>query len=109
MVQVLAVDVGARCWSQVRYDRGTATLDLGERGRYLLGEPGDVLVVGDWDCDGTVTPALYRPSDGSTFRFAVWADDDGVTSAAAERSAPHGTPRVVHRDGCDHLVVEAPA
>lgn len=107
--QIIAIDVDARCPWIVTYDRRTATLDLGDRGRYRMGAPADLLLVGDWDCDGVSTPALYRPSDGRTFLFAAWADGTTVASAVAESTTANGEPRVVHRDGCDHLVVEAPA
>jgi hypothetical protein len=41
---------------------------------YVLGRPGDLTAVGDWDCDGRATPALVRPSTGEVFIFERWAD-----------------------------------
>lgn len=41
--------------------------------KYQLGANGDQLAVGDWDCDGTATPALVRPGTGEVFVFARWA------------------------------------
>jgi len=41
--------------------------------RWALGEPGDTVAVGDWDCDGLATPAVYRPSSGQVFVFSRWA------------------------------------
>jgi hypothetical protein len=41
--------------------------------RWALGEPGDTVAVGDWDCDGLATPAVYRPSSGEVFVFSRWA------------------------------------
>ncbi|MCO6502523.1 MAG: hypothetical protein J5I28_05525, partial [Acidimicrobiales bacterium] len=32
--------------------------------QFIYGNPGDKLVAGDWDGDGTDTVAVYRPSDG---------------------------------------------
>ena len=40
--------------------------------RYALGRPGDVTIVGDWDCDGTDTPALLRPATGEVAIFSEW-------------------------------------
>src|SRR4029450_12436128 len=41
--------------------------------RWTLGEPGDVIAVGDWDCDGRAAPALLRPATGDVFVFPGWA------------------------------------
>jgi hypothetical protein len=43
---------------------------------YQLGAPGDRLLLGDWNADGTDEPALYRPSTGQVFRFDGWAGAD---------------------------------
>ena len=42
--------------------------------RYALGQPGDQVVVGDWDCDGTPPPALLRPPPGEVLVFHAWPD-----------------------------------
>jgi hypothetical protein len=42
--------------------------------RWAIGEPGDDIVLGDWTCDGAVTPAAYRPATGEVFVFADWAE-----------------------------------
>jgi hypothetical protein len=34
---------------------------------FFYGDPGDESFVGDWDCDGTETPGLYRRSDGFVY------------------------------------------
>jgi hypothetical protein len=41
--------------------------------RWAVGQPGDLVAVGDWDCDGEPTPAVLRA--GRLFVFASWADD----------------------------------
>ncbi len=48
--------------------------------RWLVGQPGDTVIVGDWSCDGIATPAIVRPSSGEVFFFAVWP----YTSPAAQ-------------------------
>lgn len=71
------------------------------RRRFALGSAGDEVVLGDWDCDGRATPAVYRPATGEVHLFAAWPTDavpepavrvdatgvvDGAVSVAA--SAP---------------------
>ena len=34
---------------------------------FYFGEPGDIPLTGDWDCDGTDTAAMYRTSDGRVY------------------------------------------
>jgi tRNA A-37 threonylcarbamoyl transferase component Bud32 len=41
---------------------------------YALGRPGDLAVVGDWNCDGTETPALLRPATGEVAVFSEWPE-----------------------------------
>jgi hypothetical protein len=42
--------------------------------RYRVGQAGDELLVDDWDCNGSFTPALLRPDTGEVFVFRSWAD-----------------------------------
>ena len=42
--------------------------------RYEVGDPGDVILLGDWDCDGRATPAAYRPAAGEAHVFNGWAE-----------------------------------
>lgn len=76
--------------------------DAGARaGRYALGQAGDLVVVGDWDCDGTDTPAVVRPIDGEVFVF----DGYGELVPTRGPALPPGVePEVVtDEDGCDHV------
>lgn len=70
--------------------------DVGGRPRtYRLGRPGDVVVVGDWDCDGIATPGLYRPSTGEALQYDSW--DPGAAGAPPASTAhlePNATARV---------------
>ncbi len=76
----------------------------GERAWYF-GDPGDHALLGDWDCDGTATPALYRRSTG----FVYLRDD--LTAGPAARSFYLGDPGDVpvagdfDGDGCDTIGV----
>jgi hypothetical protein len=83
-----------------------STVDAGVA-RWSLGEPGDLVTVGDWDCDGQASAALLRPTSGDVFVFTAWApSDEPVTVGASQqvdggvgiRAEPAG-------DGCDRLVV----
>ncbi len=48
-------------------------LELRHAGRrYALGRVGDIVVVDDWNCDGTPTPALLRPTTGAVAVFGHW-------------------------------------
>lgn len=40
--------------------------------RYQVGQPDDLVRLGDWDGDGVATPALLRPSTGAVFLFDRW-------------------------------------
>jgi hypothetical protein len=79
--------------------------------RWTLGQPGDLIAVGDWECDGRAEPALLRPATGDVFVFPGWAADgepvtvqarDRLPGAVAIRSRPAD-------DGCDDLVVDLPS
>lgn len=80
-------------------------VSVGDR-RYQVGEPGDIVVVGDWDCDGTDTPALLRPATGGLFVFERWADGS-PTEVTPVRvvSGASGLRRLEEPGGCDRLAV----
>jgi hypothetical protein len=75
------------------------------------------LLLGDWDCDGTDSPALYVPTTGEVVSFDDFDDfddvDDGVGAVGepADRSGVRqGDAQVRHgRDGCDEIEVRPAA
>jgi hypothetical protein len=72
--------------------------------RFRVGRPGDDLVLGDWDCDGTATAAVVRPDTGQTFVFDAWAADGETLAAEPGPSLPDGaTATVVDEGGCDRI------
>ncbi|CAN5734333.1 hypothetical protein BH10ACT1_BH10ACT1_00620 [soil metagenome] len=91
---------------------GTSIIVDGQR--WTVGEAGDEVALGDWNCDGEATPALLRPATGEVFLFVRWPQGDQPLNVAptvllhgASRFAPAaadqacGAPRVVLADGSD--------
>ena len=100
---------------QVRIE-GNAVV-VGDR-RYRVGEPGDLVAVGDWDCDGTATVAVLRPTTGAVHVFDRWAADGepatarqlgSVEDAAMIEADPTGCgpPWVTTRSGAAHPISTA--
>ncbi|GIU85196.1 MAG: hypothetical protein KatS3mg008_1971 [Acidimicrobiales bacterium] len=76
-------------------------------GWIAVGDPDDVVVLGDWDCDGSSTPALLRRGTGEVFVFDRWPPRDGSLSATPVTEVSDATDLDVRRDGrCDVLYVE---
>ena len=72
--------------------------------RYAVGEPGDVVLLGDWDCDGTSSPAVHRPATGQVWRFDAWPET--ATPLAPAVVSTGAADVAVRRSGeCDQLVV----
>ena len=70
---------GDGCAETVALDKNVLTKD-GER--YEVGRAGDVVVLGDWDCDGDATPGVFRPPSGEAHLFDAWATQDRPLPAA---------------------------
>jgi hypothetical protein len=66
--------------------------------RFRVGAADDVAIVGDWDCNGTETPAVLR-SDGSVWTWPTWAEAPRPVGTA------HGATTLVatRDDGCHRL------
>lgn len=86
--------------------RTSAVVTVGGR-RYEVGQPGDEVELGDWDCDGTRTPAVLRVHSGEVFVFERWPEH-GEVEATATTTIADAVGLMVQRggDGCDDLVVE---
>ena len=89
-------------------DPGTGDgLLLDHRGRrYRVGRGGDIVVLGDWNCDGDRTPAVLRPVTGEVAVFDSWPDADGSISVPASWNleSAHGLA-AESDDECDRLRV----
>lgn len=74
--------------------------------RWALGRPGDQITLGDWDCDGSATPAVYRQSTGDVFVFDAWADHSRPLEVDPVGHVPGGVRFGTSRPSCDVPVVE---
>jgi hypothetical protein len=73
---------------------------------FEVGRSGDIVRVGDWDCDGSPSPAVLRPTSGEVFVFEEWAEDDGVRRVDALAVIPGAADLTLSPTaGCDTLVV----
>ena len=61
---------GDGCPDEITID---GTIISTDDGRWSLGETGDFVLVGDWDCDGTAAPGLVRKNSGSVYFFEGWS------------------------------------
>jgi parallel beta-helix repeat protein len=78
-------------------------------GSFYFGNPKDEPLMGDWDCDGDQTPAMYRRSAGSMYLR------NSNTQGIADRSFWFGIPGDVplvgdfDGDGCDTMAIYRPS
>lgn len=81
----------------------------GDRQRIAIGEPGDQLVLGDWDCDGVDTPGLYRARAGDVQYFDAWpqVERQRYQPDRTEPAGPGGSASLAEGDGdrCDRVEV----
>lgn len=105
----LAADVdGDGCAEAVDWQPSAAEIAYagadGELLRFRVGQPGDALALGDWDCDGTATAAVVRSGTGETFVFDGWAAaGETLVAEAGPVLARGAAPAVVRDGGCDRL------
>ncbi|NNC42604.1 MAG: metallophosphoesterase family protein [Acidimicrobiia bacterium] len=94
------VDVSSGAWTMLRGDSSVE--------RFFFGEPGDLPVYGDWDCDGTSTVGMYRSATG----FVYLRNDDSTGSADLEYffGLPGDIPIAGDwdGDGCDTVSIYRP-
>lgn len=73
------------------------------RQRWSVGAVGDVVVIGDWNCDRQPTPAVLRPKTGGFYVFDGWAAPDRPATARKVADVPGATAAVAA--GCGSAVV----
>jgi hypothetical protein len=76
--------------------------------RYQLGLEGDILLLGDWNCDGIDTPALYRGSTGQIFYYDSW-DENQIARPVPGTPGAEPTLADTDGDGCADIVLVRPA
>ena len=78
---------GVGCLATGVYFNGVLTIRLQptdpQPRRFALGRSGDEMFLGDWDCDGVETPALFRSSTGATFYYDTWSTNDEPSDDAS--------------------------
>ncbi len=76
---------------------------------FFFGNPGDVPMVGDWDCNGTDTPGLYRQSDG--FVYLRNSNSQGIADIRFFFGNPGDLPLAgdFNGDGCDTVSIYRPS
>lgn len=81
----------------------------GSKTSFYFGNPGDFAVYGDWDCDGTDTPGLYRQSDG--FVYLRNSNTQGIADVRFFFGNPGDEPLAgdFNNDGCDTISIWRPS
>ena len=81
----------------------------GDSRSFYYGNPGDLPMMGDWDCDGIDTPGLYRQSDG--YVYLRNTNSQGVADTAFYFGNPGDVPLAgdFDGDGCDTVSVYRPS
>lgn len=95
---------GNRIWPAEPVSVEGTVVSIGDR-RWAVGAPGDVVLVGDWDCDGTPTPAVLRPGNGGFYVFDRWATDGEVAPARRIGNFPGAV--TAGAAGCGSAVVSS--
>ena len=95
------VDPGTGIW-YLQADDGSAS-------SFYFGNPGDFPFMGDWDCDGTDTPGLYRQADG--FVYLRNSNTQGIGEIRFFFGNPGDIPIAgdFNNDGCDTVAIYRPS
>ena len=75
---------------------------------FYFGIPQDIPLMGDWNCDGTNTPAMYRPSNG--FVYLTNTNQTGFAETEFYYGIPGDVPIAGDwdGDGCDSFAIYRP-
>lgn len=69
-----------------------------------VGAADDIAVTGDWDCDGSATLVLLRPTSGTVWHFPSWPAKHEAVTADLVTTQPDVVVMRARRDSsCDHL------
>jgi hypothetical protein len=77
-------------------------------GRYQVGQPGDVIVLGRWRCQAVAQPAVLRPTSGVVWVFDSWptSNQPSAGRVAARVQSARSLRVRPQLSGCDRLEVE---
>ncbi len=77
--------------------------------QFYFGIPEDVPLMGDWNCDGLKTPAMYRPSNG--FVYLTNTNQQGFADSDFFYGIPGDVPIAgdFDGDGCDTFAIYRPS
>ena len=80
-----------------------------EAASFYYGNPGDYPFVGDWNCNGTETPGLYRQSDG--YAYLRNSNTQGIADIRFFFGNPGDVPIAgdFNGDGCGTLSIYRPS
>lgn len=92
---------GNGCPEAVELGRGVVTV---ADQRWQVAGTSDVVVVGDWNCDGVATAAVVRTTTGSVWAYQGWGDGAEADRVGTVR-APVSARTVPGEEGCDQLEI----
>ena len=92
---------GDGCAEQILFGEGFVAVD---GAHYPVGEAGDQLAVGDWDCDGIATLALVQEA-GRVYVFESWPDVVPLTGNLVADLPPPLLLQDAPQGTCNQLVV----
>jgi hypothetical protein len=86
-----------------------STTGSGHGSRFRIGRPGDVVVIGRWQCRAAF-PAVLQPPTGRVWAFDSWAPAGASRPGRLVAEVPGARSLRVDPDasGCDRLVVVGP-
>ena len=110
LAQQLLVEVIPSSTSLVELDvewrNGVATRHWpnGDTSTFVVGQPGDIAAVGDWNCTGDPMLGVYRPETGAWFTFSSW--EAGATSGVEKLDVGRQVLSIERNTvGCDRPVI----
>lgn len=75
---------------------------------YAIGEPGDEIAIGAFDCAAADRAAVLRPATGEIFVFEAWAEPHAARRAGVAAHVPVGSHWAPPSDTCSPLAVRSP-
>jgi hypothetical protein len=81
---------------------------VGPANEFYYGNPGDIAITGDWNCNGERTPGMYRPSAG--FVYLRNSNTQGLADQQFYFGKPNDIPFSgdFNGDGCDTIGIYRP-